>query len=544
MVKKRFSKATIHAQQATKDPVKRQAMKDASIMSDGNDLARASIANAQRGLDLIKVFFTHLKKVGYYPHAGQAEPLQKILSPSTPMAKVFLQCSRNFGKSTLGGIAAVAMAGLYPRTKNYIIGPFFNLTKEIYVESYFLHDIIPPEWLAEYTTTDQRFVFTNGSFIKLDGADNEARVRGYKPHFLVCDEFQDWKKEVWDAMEPNRLAYQATVMFLGTPPDTENVYIEQAKEIQKEMEKGNPKYLWMRRDIWSNPRLPKDEIEKTRAKLIARGDLRVWQREYEALFIPGGARSIYPMFSRNKHLKPRSFILDRIKQESADLVGITAFDPSGTRWGCAGFLHNPVTANMYWVFSIVETRPEELSAWNMNVRVQAYRDEWYGNTIEFTEIYDEAASLFRVEMEAIGQTVLPTQKKQNDKSNNISLVRDALMHDKLFILDELEDVAKEFEGYIYDDRGKINKRNDDLMDCCLYAFAESGYTLLEEKIEKQKTEAERGRRAFTPEEDLQSTLPDNSLMFGGEDVTDMTGIFGLEEDDDENDFNRLGGDLW
>jgi hypothetical protein len=484
--------------------------------------AKENLVGAIRAMQLIAHYFKHLKAVNYYPHEGQADPLRRILDPENPMRKVFLQCGRNFGKSTLGGIAAVAMAGLYPRQKVYIIGPYFNLTSEIYIQSYFLHDIIPPDWLESYSKAEYRFSFKNESFVKIDGADNEARVRGYKPKgLLVCDEFQDWKKEVWDAMEPNLLAHNALALLLGTPPDTEGVYTEQAEEVKSEQRRGDKAYLWMKRTTWDNPRFPREELERRRDKLIARGEERIWRREYEAEFVPGGARAVYPMFSKILHVQPPDFFKEVIQKQAHLLEGYIIYDPGGNRWGCTVHLYNRYTSKAYTVAEIVETDAMFLSCSKLNPRVEELRNLWfYKHGIEFTEVYDEAAKLFCVEMEQLGVTLVPTQKKQNDKSNNISLVRDMLSYQNLFINAECENTIWEFQNYVYTDRGLINKNLDELMDCHLYFSAESGYDLAEARQESDVKEADT-RRGFSLEEDLanESMIPD--LTEVSSDMLDM-----------------------
>lgn len=273
--------------------------------------ARAQI----RFLEKEKYFFQHLKKSGYWPHTGQA-PILKTLRRNE-VKHLFLQCSRNFGKSTTIGIDMAWFAGMFPRQKCYIIAPFRTLADEIYLKSHFLHDIIPRDWLLDgdrgFSKSELRFYYKNGSYIKIDGADNEATVRGYKPTRLACDEFQDWKEEVWSGMEPNLLAHNATALLVGTPPDRPNVYTKQADFFKARMAEGNKEYLWVRRTIYDNPRIPRDRVETLRKGFIERGEEAIWRREYMAEFIPGGATSIFPQFNESDHVRPYEWISARCK---------------------------------------------------------------------------------------------------------------------------------------------------------------------------------------------------------------------------------------
>ena len=262
-----------------------------------------------------RFFFDHLKKAGYWPHAGQAPVLKTLRRDIVKF--LFLQCSRNFGKSTTVGIDAAWFAGMFPRQKVYIIAPFRVLAEEIYIKSHFMHDIIPKEWLldgsAGFSKSELRFYFKNESYIKIDGADNDATVRGYKPTRLACDEFQDWKPEVWQGMEPNLLAHDATVILVGTPPDRPNVYTEQADFTKMRMREGNQRYLWLRRTIHDNPRIPPDRIKELEQGFLERGEEAIWKREYLAEFIPGGASSVFPQFNEAHHVRPIDWIAAQCK---------------------------------------------------------------------------------------------------------------------------------------------------------------------------------------------------------------------------------------
>ena len=262
-----------------------------------------------------KYFFEHLKQSGYWPHAGQA-PVLKTLRRNK-VKRLFMQCSRNFGKSTTVGIDMAWFAGMFPRQKCYIIAPFRTLAEEIYIKSYFMHDIIPRDWLkdgdAGFSKTELRFNFKNESYIKLDGADNDATVRGYKPTRLACDEFQDWKEEVWEGMEPNLLAHDATCLQVGTPPNRPNVYTKQADFTKQRMREGKERYLWVRRTIYDNPRIPVERINELRQGFFERGEEAVWRREYLAEYIPGGATSVFPMFNEEDHVRPMEWIAAQCK---------------------------------------------------------------------------------------------------------------------------------------------------------------------------------------------------------------------------------------
>lgn len=269
----------------------------------------------------LKALYDHWKTTDYWPHRGQA-PILKTLREGI-VKDAFFQCARNFGKSTTAAFDAVENAVIRPRSKIYLIAPFRTLAEEIYWQSKLLHDLIPPEALLPgdrgTNKSELRFYFANGSYIKLDGADNDQAVRGYKPTRLWCDEFQGWKKDTWVGMEPNLLAHDATVVKIGTPPDRPNVYTEQADYVRGKMEEDNERFFWLRRTIYDNPRIPIERIKELESGFMQRGEEAIWKREYLAQYIPGGAASVFPQFSEERHCKPIEWIASQCKGVQANV---------------------------------------------------------------------------------------------------------------------------------------------------------------------------------------------------------------------------------
>lgn len=428
-------------------------------------------------MKLQKEYYDHLKEVKMYPHKGQKSVIN-ILNNSS-VKRLFLQCSRNFGKSVTDAIDAVFNAGLLPDSKVYIIAPFRTQADEIFYQSNLIDTLIPEDWRSKnsFNATQLRWRFKNNSYIKLDGADNEATVRGYKPTRLYCDEFQDWREDTWQSMEPNLLAYDATVVFSGTPPKIENVYTKQANFIKQRMTENNPRYLWLKRTIWDNPRIPRENIEELRRGFVERGEMDVWAREYEAEFVKSGSSYIFPQFYEDKHVRPFSWMITRIKQGGKDVQYYTMSDPSGTRHATLFIAYNPKTAEAFILDEIVETNYEKLSCGQLEPRIREKERLCFQGAYEDPlRIYDEAARLFAIEMSEYGLSYTPTSKKQNDKSNNISLVRDAFLKERIWIAEHCKNTISDIKGYHTDEKGKIVKELDDCVDNILYFYAESGYT--------------------------------------------------------------------
>jgi len=466
---------------------------EASLYEPPNNTVKMKAA--VDSLDRMEAYFNHLTEVGFYPHSGQAPILKTLFSPKFKIKKAFLQCSRGFGKTSTAAIYTVGHALLNMRHKIYIVGPLLDLTVEIYCHGGDMDLIIPPcfypikdSYKSCFHKSEARWSFDTDSFIKVEGADDEASVKGIKPHLLVADEFQDWKKAVWEYMEPNMLANNAPILFVGTPPDRRNAYIEQGELCKKKWESGDKAYFYTHKTIYDNPRMDRKAIEDIRQNLIDKGDEAVWKREYLAEFIPGGSAAIYPQFTRATNLVDREKMVSCLKgHDTGDLVPFTVFDPSGTRFACSGFLYEPNSSWAYMVFSIVEEDSKKIAMRELLPRVLKLEGEWFPEFSNQTPIRvaDEAAKLWIIDANSYGLDITPTSKRQNEKSNVILLVRDMFLREKFLILDELTHVADEIENYHYDENNKIHKKKDDIIDTIHYFVAESGYQIPETAVRKE-----------------------------------------------------------
>jgi hypothetical protein len=459
---------------------------DADLQEIGND---ASVYAATKGiseyLDKLEEYYNHLYEVGFYPHAGQQKILRRLFSTKFKIKRAFCQCSRNFGKTTTAGIYIVWGAGLSDNTRNLVIGPYLTLMKEIYSDSGLIETLIPPSWwvgdVKGFNKSELRWKLKTKSFIKLEGADNPARLRGIKPHRVVWDEFQDVKSEASSDMEPNYLAHKSPVFYIGTPPKKDNAYTAQAALISRDMREGKKEYFYFKATVYDNPRLDRDEIEKIKSDLLAKGDRITWEREYLANFVRGGASIIFPQFSRTYHFADIGKIRNQLSAlKKNELQGYTILDPSANRFACSGFIYHEPSGFAWWVFAFAETDSQFLTNSQLCKRIKLLEKAWspYFDEETVIRVYDEAAKLTALDLAEHGLTMGPTAKGRNKKDSNINLARDMLFNNKIAILEDLEEVAWELENYCTDDKGEIVKKDDDLIDTYLYFVAESGYTII------------------------------------------------------------------
>lgn len=492
-----------------------------------------SVRETQRAIQTLKrdeQFFDNLKSIDCYPHSGQQAIIKRILSSGAK--RVFLRCSRNFGKSFLAATIANLLCSRRGGEKGYIIAPQRNQAEEIYWQSGIVQKLPPRDWLLDgdqsMNKSELRTRWKNGSYLKLDGIDNEDACRGYKPTFLICDEFQDWKKEAWESMEPNLLAHDALCIFLGTPPRIPGLYNQMRALVEKRQAEGNKKYILATKTIYDNPRYTLEQIEEMRQNLLERegpvdGNI-IWRREYMAEEVEEGASNIFPMFSRRENTRPLNVIQAMIKGARSKRQYITVSDPSGTRHATGFFCYLPEVSQMFMLGEIVETDESKLSAGQLSVRIKEKEKELYELYEDPWRIYDEAAKLYAIEMMDHGIAYTPTQKKQNEKSNNISLVRDMIIRKKLTIAEECTETIGDIQRYHRDEKGHIVKKMDDCVDVLLYATAETGYTFSSSPI----IVASDSRSFYTPEEDIRrhgsdesDWAPKNDFQISSEDVEEI-----------------------
>jgi hypothetical protein len=489
-------------------------------------------------LGLETKFYDQLKAQGLYPHSGQKLVLKILFKYKKK--RVLLQCGRNFGKSHTLCMAAVLYAIMHPNSRVYIIAPLRAQAYEIYWASGLLKSMIPRDLLIDgeeaYNKSELRIFFRNGSFIKIDGADNEDAMRGIKPHWVGRDERQAWKKEAIESMEPNLLAHNAVCFDIGTPPDRDNHFTKDAKYFEKQMRSGNKNYFYLRQPTSANPRISKEELEQIKRKLIERGEEEIYTREYEAIFVPGGASAIFKMFSKDAHTRPRDWIYSRLLKDFGKCEMWVVCDPGSTTvFAVAFFILNRYTGEVFLVDEIYEKDDKLCSTGQIWPRVLQTEAERFGahSPIRY---YDEAAAWFLNEVcnqfpNNCGMT--PTNKKMYERdatfnADSCSVIKDAFNMGKFFIAEECRNAIAEITNYHKNEKGMVaTNQPDHLIDCIRYFFHESGWASGRYTIQQIPgydrsfyTPTDDARRPFCSEEEEQ-WMPSHSNEIGEVDIEDL-----------------------
>ena len=204
----------------------------------------------------------------------------------------------NFSKTT-----AIRTAADKPRQLVWYVAPTYQQARDIMWED--LCDSIPPAWLAgEPNQTRMIIRLVNGSRIQLKGADKPNSLRGVGLNFVIIDEAQDMKEEVWEkVIQPTLATTNGRALIIGTPKAYNWLYQKYMLGQRgptyidaKGLTKRNDWMSWQFPTI-SSPFIPRAEIEARRADM----DPKSFRQEFEASFEVMAGRVYYP-FNRDIHV--------------------------------------------------------------------------------------------------------------------------------------------------------------------------------------------------------------------------------------------------
>lgn len=411
--------------------------------------------------------------------------------------RIFAQCGRNWGKSVSIAYLVAKYACLNPKSGCYIICPQKEQAKEIYWSSGLLLSMIPSQYISknqmnrdEAVKTELRIRLTNGSFIKLLGADEPNSLRGIKPHLCAYDEYRDFKANVYSLMEANLLGKNATLLIGSTPPDVVGQYSELRDDFIEQIKKGNQTYYYLELPTETNPHIDKETLLDIKRRLIAHGKLREWMREYMAKFISGGASAVFPMFieKRDEIVKPWATLMEVLKPD-ADLIDWYAlFDPATSSVFAVLLMGiNKYTGQMYLMDEIYERDRFKTSSIDIWKRTNELKKPYMRKLERWENFYDEHESWFYRDLDRYeiltqeGTNLESTSKQSRDKNEDLAIIKDLMLsNQKCFIADRCVNLISEIESYATDKDGKLPKKNDHQIDNWRYGIAASGFTLNEQ----------------------------------------------------------------
>lgn len=420
--------------------------------------------------DIIKGLHTK-----FQPHRAQVKIGQALIRDE--VKDIFVEAGRNLGKTTLVCYLLWRWAALNPGSENYYFAPYMKQAREIVWASYMLQNFGPREWVFDENNTEMRIPFRNGSFIKADGSDNVNAYRGVKPNgLIVFDEFKDFRPEFYDAFDPNRAAYNAPLIIIGTPPDRHCQFSDVRDAFKKD-----PKKAYFHAPTTDNPHLSKDWLESKRIELLERGEEDVWQREYLAMQVTSGATKIFPMVSK-AIVKPLDEIMRTISRDRKRMEWIWFADPAAASTFAVLFAaYNQFTKEIFLLDEIYEQNQANMTVKTIGAQIIQKKSE-LNDRSDWRQGYDEAATWFQNEMlDNFSEHLEPSQKAANDKEVGLSLIKDALLQNKITMSERCVKTFWEMDNYYKDRNGQIPKKNDHNIDNLRYILSSLYYTLKEER---------------------------------------------------------------
>jgi hypothetical protein len=447
-------------------------------------------------LDLQYAVYTEmvdLLHANWKPHPGQvtigAAYFQQLYH------SIFVQCGRKFGKTEIAIYFLWRIAKTFPGVPCYYIAPLQNQAREIVWADPRLKTFGPAEWLQPgskgINESEMRLRLTNESFIKVDGSDNFNKYRGPKYKICVYEEFKDHRPEFRKAMTPNASVLNGIDLYIGSPPDRDCDYTVIAEE-----HKTDPDKFFYRAPTWQNPVISRQWLFKEKSRLYLRGEGDVWEREYAARYVKGGASKIFPML-KGSMKKPHNELMNKIYRDRRKLHWYIWSDPAGATCFAVLFVAiNPYTKKIYVLDEIYEKDQAEMTVNRIGKRILSKREELYDNPDIWMLGYDEAETWFSnewIENFPEEEGLQPSHKHLNDKEHGLGLIKDIMLSGLLEVSDRCKWFYWELDNYIKDKNGRIPKKNDHLLDDFRYILGAEGYTLQKEiEIIKERDPDYRG----------------------------------------------------
>jgi uncharacterized protein (DUF736 family) len=391
--------------------------------------------------------------------------------------RIFIRKGRKAGGTETVIYPLVRTAGLIPYSSCFLIGPTLVQQAEIVWQNRRLQQFIPKEWNPTFLEQEKRVRFPNESFIKVDGAEDPNRARGYEPDIIAWDERKDHNNLSLESCYPNLLAKDGIWIEFGSPPTkkTNGYYI---REMQAKEDPDWKVFIWT---AWDNPFVSDEWLTKEKKKYYDMGMGHVWESEYEAEYVFDGARKVIPNF-REKHKAPRSILMEKLERDKKSLKWVACIDPGyATCFAVLFVAYNPYTSEIFFLDEIYSTEKESNSAKEMWPKIEEKQKAlWQG---EWTNLYDSAALSFAVEVRALvkeeGRQVklVPTKKEKGDEDAYFRVLNGIFSdvgqgwvskENKYFIL--------EMEDYETDENGKYPNFQNHLLDDARYILKHLRYT--------------------------------------------------------------------
>ena len=419
-------------------------------------------------------------------HEKQAELLRAIFIEKKRI--VFGACARKFGKTEIAIYCAYRVALTTPNAVIFIVGPEKSHMARVYWNGGRLQRYLGDagdKYISNIRYNEKSVEFKNGARIELVSSDNIAAANGLTPDFIIYDEFKDHNPRFHTDMGPNATAKGAPLLIIGTLPTYVNRNEVQYEAMYRICEKS-PNCLVVAYTTFDNPLMNRplqmEAIQHEIDVLRDMGDEATVQREYFSKRSKTSTRNIFPMFDTSKHVKTYDEIKEKFKEDWNMLDKWSILDPATkSTFGGLFLAFHPETKRILILDEIYEKVQLDMTITKIGRRILdkmkeiAPKDSPHWS---WRKLMDNAAAREQLEMADRYPELIygVTKKTLKNKQAGYDLIKDLLSNDMIYISDRCVNLIWEMQRYHLNDKGKVVKRDDHLVDCLRYFMVGSGYS--------------------------------------------------------------------
>lgn len=327
-------------------------------------------------------------------------------------------------------------------------------------EAYQIYDELSTKYMSgKPNDSEMRIKFNNGSFIKLDGADNHQAYRGINPHIIVYDEFKDHHPKFHTGMDPNLATFEAPLIIVGTPCEGDEQNRSNFDSIA-DYAKIAENQAYFNLPTYYNPHISKEWLLRKKEELFAKGEEDKWYREYMAQRVLAGQRNIFPMINRETHTILEPEMRDKLKFYK-DWDYFISFDPaSSSIFAVLLVAIHKRSKQILILDEIYEQDKGKMSTKQIFPKALEILTRWNILQDDCRMIYDNAAAWFQNEVaNEYGIGLEPCRKDfKKKKEDRINLIKDCLLRSGgIYFCENASNTFNEFENYRTNEKGQVVK---------------------------------------------------------------------------------------